>query len=69
MPTYRCPCCDKPAIRRIEPITDAEAERGWSIMARRGWTVTQLLNERSSDLDYIAPGLTDWLRRRQVRQP
>lgn len=56
-----CPCCELPAERRSTPITDRDAERGYQIMAAKGWSASRLLAERAEDLDFIAPGMTTWL--------
>ena len=59
---YICPCCERPARRRVTAITDAEKLKSYGKMLTKGWTRDRLLAERAEDLDYIAPGLTDWLR-------
>lgn len=56
-----CPCCDRPAKPRAEPITPAECVKALARMKRKGWTAARLLAERRADLDFIAPGLTDYL--------
>ena len=65
-----CPCCDQVVkAPRTKPITDAEFERALALMMARGWTVQRLLTERYDDLEYIAPGLTSMLERRQASWP
>jgi hypothetical protein len=61
-----CPCCELPAKQRSTPITDAQAALGFQKMAERGWTAERLLAERLDDIDFIAPGMADWLRRQVV---
>lgn len=58
-----CPCCEQPAQRRTTPITEDEAMRGFVLMAQRGWTAERLLAERADDIEFIAPGMNDWLRK------
>lgn len=58
-----CPCCERMTGPRATPITEAEALRAYTMMSLKGWTPATLLAEKGDDLDYIAPGLTSWLRR------
>jgi hypothetical protein len=60
----QCPCCGLMSMPRLTPITVAEAEEGLRRCVARGWTADRLLAERAADLDYLTPGMTDWLRKR-----
>lgn len=60
---FICPCCDRPALPRPTPITESECLLSYAAMVHKGWTRERLLAEKSEDLDYISPGLTDWLRK------
>ena len=64
MQIYLCPCCERPAVARKEPITEDECERSLAIMSLKGWTAESLLAKRRDDLDFMAPGFTLWLKRR-----
>lgn len=67
MAIHYCPCCELPVLQpRATPISESECHIGFAIMRRRGWTTERLLTERGADLDYMAPGMTDWLRRTQT---
>lgn len=59
---YICPCCGVLTGPRATPLTAVEAERGFAIMVRKGWTSERLLAEQAEALDYIAPGMTNYLR-------
>ena len=59
---YICPCCERPSVPRPTPISAAECEKAFGWLYAKGWTRARLLAERRDDIDYLAPGLSDWLR-------
>ena len=60
-----CPCCGEAYLgpKVTEWVTDAEAERGWQLLRRMGWTAAALLAEHSDFFDMAAPGMNAFLRR------
>jgi hypothetical protein len=60
---YRCPCCELETAGRKTPISEDGMRKGLAMMLAVGWTPERLIAERSEDLDGIAPGLTDWIRK------
>jgi hypothetical protein len=59
---FICPCCEKPTLARETPMTQQDMRLGFARMAERGWTASRLLAERLTDIDGIAPGMSDYLR-------
>jgi hypothetical protein len=49
-------------VPRPTPISAAECEKAFGWLYAKGWTRARLLAERLDDIDYLAPGLSDWLR-------
>ena len=56
-----CPCCGKPGQQRLLELSEFECERAYAVMLAKHVTREQLLGKHRAAIDYIAPGLSDWL--------
>lgn len=57
---YRCLCCNQPVTQPGKAPKDMA--KAWESLKLLGYTREQLLDEHLANLDYTAPGFTDWLR-------
>lgn len=56
-----CPCCERPASPRTDPISERDALRAYIAMRARGVTREAMLGEHRETMDQIAPGFTKFV--------